>query len=119
MTIVQGVECSRNLCSDCFGECGHEAAHVLAASLEKAECDYCGAKASVVESDSLQAALGTRATRHMCLSCSNESRRYTGTIVWRLATGTSRTEELAAIQKLSEDVDRHMQQWISRGPLNS
>ena len=25
VTIVQGVECSRNLCSDCFGECGHEA----------------------------------------------------------------------------------------------
>ena len=40
----------------------------------------------------------------------------------RLSGGWQRehcAEELAAIQKLSEDVDRHMQQWISRGPLNS
>lgn len=115
VTIMHSVDFPRSLCSDCFEEYACGAAHELVASLEKSRCNYCGAKASVAESDPLQAVLGTRATRHMCFSCSEESRRYTRTIVARLPKGMSRAEELAAIRNLSEDVDRHMKQWISRG----
>ena len=114
LTITDGVELDRELCSECFKTSAVTPAREMALLLENARCQYCDAWPSGVDFAPLRTALGIQRTHCMCLSCSEEYYPYLKEMLDDLPTGSSREEEVAAIRKLFENADRHMQQWVKK-----
>ena len=120
VTISDGVKLHRDLCTECFDASTITMGHDVVTSLDQMPCDYCGTPACAAGTDVLQALCSIQVTNHMCSNCYQEYHSYTIELLDHMQMELSQEEELAAIQRLPEIVDRHMKQWVNerRGHLS-
>jgi hypothetical protein len=56
---------------------------------------------------------GVQKSKYMCMPCTMEYHRFVQQQLSPDASGLSQQEQLAVIQKLLDEADTHMKQWVS------
>jgi hypothetical protein len=110
ITTIDGdiMEC-RHLCTEC-----HQAGSPEAAQ-RNAHCEYCGGQPCVSGADFHAMLTGGRKLKVMCIPCSLEHIKYAQQHLPQLQTAMelSQQERLTLVERLDQEADRHMQQWVS------
>ena len=109
---------SRHLCQECF-EAESPELKAFAAEMRTARCQYCGGQPCSGGTDILalitSGMTGVQKMKYMCGPCRRE---YDRSLQQQLlqhgeTAGRSQEEQLAIIQTLRDEVDKHMQEWVT------
>jgi protein-arginine kinase activator protein McsA len=104
---------SSHLCDECFESSTPPEVRQSAAAVRDAHCQYCGGQPCAGGTDFLALATGVLQDRYMCMPCAMEYQRFVQQQLSPDDSGISQQEQLAVIQKLLDEADAHMKQWVS------
>ena len=115
-----GSEMRRDLCEDCARH-NEELATGLSpkTNLKDECCVYCGAPSAYGVPDLLAAVEGTRHSRYLCERCAKENVRFMRQQLPSLASGAVSPAEMKTFPLVLARVDKHMKNWMNKGPDNA
>jgi protein-arginine kinase activator protein McsA len=114
VVIIEDETQTTDLCEECFELSGSQEVKDYMRAVETAHCRYCGGQPCAGGTDFLALATGQQQTSYMCMPCSGEFHKFTKQELERTSDGLSQPEQLAAIQTLRDETDRHMKEWVSK-----
>ena len=107
----------RELCPECFLASSPGAlpeSRRLATAQRDARCVYCGGQPYLCGTVLLAVVRGVQNIIFVCLPCSIEHNRYLQEHSLEGAAARSQQERPDLVQKLNEEADRHMKEWVSQ-----
>jgi hypothetical protein len=116
VTILDGVQQTRDLCSECH-EANSPETRAFAAAMRNARCEYCGGETFADGTDFLEMVTGVQKLRFMCMPCSIEHNRYVQEQLQEGVSGLSQQDQLALLRRLAAEADKHMKEWVSERGL--
>ena len=105
---------SSRLCDECFKLSAPPEIRESASAVRDAHCQYCGGQPCAGGTDMSALITSVQKSKYMCMPCSMEYHRFLQQQLSPDGSGlSSQKEQPGVIQKLLDEADAHMKQWIS------
>jgi DNA-directed RNA polymerase subunit RPC12/RpoP len=103
-----------DLCQECFESSAPQESRQISAEVKVAHCQYCGSQPCAGGTDLFAKMAGKKQMLFLCMPCSREFNQFMHRELERIPKGLSQRRQIAAVQAMRDQADRHMKQWTSK-----